>query len=116
MSTDQLSLTLSALAHPARRSILASLTSGELTVSQLAEPFDMTGPAVTKHLKVLERAGLIERLRDAQRRPCRLRPEPLRDVYALIEPYRKFWDESFDRLGVFLASEARPHGARPDDE
>lgn len=106
MSTDHLSLTLSALAHPARRSILASLTSGELTVAELAEPFDMTGPAITKHLKVLERAGLIERLRDAQRRPCRLRPGPLKDVYALIQPYQKYWDESFDRLDAFLAGQA----------
>lgn len=106
MSTDQLSLTLSALAHPARRSILARLTSGELTVTELTEPFDMTGPAVTKHLKVLERAGLIERLRDAQRRPCRLRPGPLKDVYALIQPYQKYWDESFDRLDEFLADRA----------
>lgn len=105
MSTDSLSATLSALAHPARRSILASLTTGELTVSELAEPFDMTGPAITKHLKVLERAGLIERRRQAQRRPCRLRPEPLREVYDLIEPYQKFWGESFDRLDTFLAAQ-----------
>lgn len=103
MSTDKLSATLTALAHPARRSILARLTSGELTVSELAEPFDMTGPAITKHLKVLERAGLIERRRQAQRRPCRLRPEPLREVYDLVGQYRKFWDESFDRLDAFLA-------------
>ena len=106
MSTDPLSLTLSALAHPARRSILASLTSGDLTVAELAEPFDMTGPAITKHLKVLERAGLIERLRDAQRRPCRLQPRPLKDVYALVETYRRFWDDSFDRLDEFLADQA----------
>lgn len=109
MSTDQLSLTLSALAHPARRSILARLTSGELTVAELAEPFDMTGPAITKHLKVLERAGLIERLRDAQRRPCRLQPGPLKDVHALIQPYQKFWDESFDRLDEFLAGRTHDH-------
>ncbi|MEX3007312.1 ArsR/SmtB family transcription factor [Hoeflea sp. TYP-13] len=110
MSTDKLSLTLSALAHPARRSILARLTSGELTVSELTEPFDMTGPAITKHLKVLERAGLIERLRDAQRRPCRLQPEPLKDVYALIQPYQRYWDESFDRLDAFLADKADRNG------
>ncbi len=107
MSTDQLSLTLSALAHPARRSILASLTSGERTVSELAEPFDMTGPAVTKHLGVLERAGLIERSRDAQRRPCRLRADPLREVHDLIETYRQFWDESFDRLDEFLSADEK---------
>ena len=105
MSTDNLSLTLSALAHPARRSILARLTAGDLTVSELTEPFDMTGPAVTKHLNVLERAGLIERLRDAQRRPCRLKPGPLKEVFELIEPYSRFWDESFDRLDELLADQ-----------
>lgn len=109
MSSDHLSLTLSALAHPARRSILARLTSGELTVNELARPFDMTGPAITKHLKVLERAGLIERLRDAQRRPCRLRPEPMKEVYAFIRHYRKYWDESFERLDEFLAEQVKRH-------
>ena len=107
MSSDPLSLTLSALAHPARRTILASLTAGDRTVSELAAPFDMTGPAITKHLKVLERAGLIARGRDAQRRPCRLQAEPLRDVHALIEPYREYWDESFNRLEVFLSDSAK---------
>ncbi|MES0807969.1 metalloregulator ArsR/SmtB family transcription factor [Roseibium sp. SCPC15] len=105
MSTDNLSLTLSALAHPARRSILARLSTGDMTVAELGEPFDMTGPAVTKHLNVLERAGLIERLRDAQRRPCRLRPGPLKDVFDLVQPYREFWDESFDRLDELLAEQ-----------
>ncbi|CAM2065040.1 Winged helix-turn-helix transcriptional regulator [Sulfidibacter corallicola] len=114
MSTDPLSLTLSALAHPARRSMLATLTTGELTVSELAAPFDMTGPAVTKHLKVLERAGLIERLRDAQRRPCRLRAKPLKDVFLLIRPYQKFWDESFDRLEEYLAEQA--DGSQPTEQ
>lgn len=109
MSTDQLSLTLSALAHPARRAILASLTSGDLTVSELAEPFDVTGPAITKHLKVLERAGLIERSRDAQRRPCRLQPEPLKAVYELAEKYRLFWDESFERLDELLSRNGQNH-------
>ena len=105
MSTDPLSVTLSALAHPARRTILATLTEGDMTVAELAAPFDMTGPAVTKHLKVLERAGLIERSRDAQRRPCRLQAAPLRDVFALLQPYQEFWDDSFDRLDGFLANQ-----------
>ena len=96
---------MSALAHPARRSILARLSTGDMTVAELGEPFDMTGPAVTKHLNVLERAGLIERLRDAQRRPCRLRPGPLKDVFDLVKPYREFWDESFDRLDELLAEQ-----------
>ena len=103
MSTDRLSTTLSALAHPARRSILAQLTNGELSVSELAEPFDMTGPAITKHLKVLEKAGLIERRRRAQKRPCSLRPEPLKEVHDLVGQYSQFWDESFDRLDSYLA-------------
>ncbi|WP_299668439.1 helix-turn-helix transcriptional regulator [uncultured Ruegeria sp.] len=106
MSTDQLSLALSALAHPARRSILANLMSGDRTVTELAEPFDMTGPAVTKHLKALERAGLIERSRDAQRRPCRLRVQPLQEIHELLQPYKRFWDESFQRLDALLADEA----------
>ncbi len=74
-------------------------------MSELAEPFDMTGPAVTKHLKVLERAGLIERSRDAQRRPCRLRAEPFRDIHDLLRPYQQFWDESFEKLDALLAEE-----------
>lgn len=110
MSTDQLSLALSALAHPARRAILSKLVSGERTVSELAEPFDMTGPAITKHLKVLERAGLIERSRDAQRRPCRLRAEPLKDIHNLLRPYQHFWDESFERLDALLDEEDRQGG------
>ncbi|MEM7777642.1 MAG: metalloregulator ArsR/SmtB family transcription factor [Pseudomonadota bacterium] len=104
MSTDQLSITLSALAHPVRRSILTRLSEGDLTVGELAEPFDLTRPAVTKHLNVLERAGLIERCRDAQRRPCRLRPEPLKSVLALVESFAKHWDESFDRLDDLLTN------------
>jgi len=109
MSTDNLSVTLAALAHPARRSILARLKVRELTVSELAEPFDMTGPAITKHLKVLEKAGLIERRRDAQRRPCRLRPEPLREVRDLIGQFEQFWGESFDRLDAFIANREDGH-------
>ncbi|MDX8355811.1 metalloregulator ArsR/SmtB family transcription factor [Cognatiyoonia sp. IB215182] len=105
MSTDHLSLALSALAHPVRRDILANLMSGERTVTELADPFDMTGPAITKHLKVLERAGLIERSRDAQRRPCKLRADPFREIQALLRVYQPFWDESFDKLDILLAKE-----------
>jgi DNA-binding transcriptional ArsR family regulator len=102
MSTDQLSNTFSALADPTRREILAQLTTGEKTVSDLAEPFDMTMPAITKHLKVLEKANLIERSRKAQYRPCRLHPEPLKDIDEWMEQYRKFFEESFDRLDSYL--------------
>ena len=102
MSADQLSLTFSALADPTRRAILARLASGETTVTDLARPFKMTKPAVTKHLKVLERARLIERGRDAQWRPCRLKAKPLRDAHDWIEQYRKFWEERLDRLEEYL--------------
>lgn len=102
MPTDQLSNTFSALADPTRRAILASLTTGEKTVSDLAEPFDMTMPAITKHLKVLEKANLIERSRKAQYRPCRLHPEPLRDIDEWMEQYRRFFEGSFDRLDEYL--------------
>src|SRR4030081_348341 len=102
MSPDQLSITFAALADPTRRAILARLTSGQASVTELAEPFHMTMPAVSKHLKVLERAGLIVRGREAQWRPCRLGGEPLRDVAEWMEPYRRFWDESFDRLDDYL--------------
>ncbi len=99
---DQLSLTFSALADPTRRAILASLAKGESSVQTLAEPFEMSLPAVSKHLKVLERAGLIERGRKAQWRPCRLQAEPLKHVDDWLEHYRRFWEESFDRLDVYL--------------
>jgi len=102
MPSDSLSTTFQALADPTRRAILASLTTGEKTVSDLAEPFDMTMPAITKHLKVLEKANLIERSREAQYRPCRLHPEPLKDIDAWISEYRKFWEASFDRLEDYL--------------
>lgn len=102
MPVDHLSTTFSALADPTRRAILASLTTGEKTVSDLAEPFDMTMPAITKHLKVLEKANLIERSREAQYRPCKLQPMPLWDVHNWIEQYRRFWEESFDRLDEYL--------------
>ncbi|MBL8069380.1 MAG: helix-turn-helix transcriptional regulator [Armatimonadetes bacterium] len=102
MTHDHLSATFSALADPTRRAILARLTTGECTVNELAAPFDITLPAITKHLKVLEGAGLIERSRQAQYRPCRLNPEPLQAANQYIETYRRFWEESFDRLDAYL--------------
>jgi len=100
---DSLSATFSALADPTRRAILARLASGEISVTKLAEPFAMSMPAISKHLKVLERAGLIARGREAQWRPCRLEAGPLRDVSDWVENYRRFWEESFDRLDAYLA-------------
>jgi DNA-binding transcriptional ArsR family regulator len=102
MTSDPLSLTLSALADPTRRAIVARLASGEATVSELAEPFDMSMPAISKHLRVLERAGLVEQGREAQFRPRRLRPDPLRDLAGWLEDYRKFWDARLDRLDEYL--------------
>ena len=102
MSDDQLSLTLNALADPTRRAILARLMEGEATVTELAKPFEMSLPAISKHLKVLERAGLISRGRDGQRRPCRLEPRRLRLVADWIATYREFWEESYDRLDEYL--------------
>ncbi|MBI3941581.1 MAG: winged helix-turn-helix transcriptional regulator [Chloroflexi bacterium] len=102
MTPDRLSTTLAALSDPTRRAILARLASGEATVTELAEPFAMSLPAISRHLKVLERAGLIERGRDAQWRPCRLKPEPLKDVADWVERYRCYWDESFERLDEYL--------------
>ncbi|MFI5014523.1 MAG: ArsR/SmtB family transcription factor [Hyphomicrobiales bacterium] len=102
MAPDRLSTTLSALADPTRRAILARLALGETSVTELAQPFAMSLPAVSKHLKVLERAGLIARGRQAQWRPCRLEAGPLRDVAGWLERYRPFWDESLDRLEDYL--------------
>ena len=102
MTPDRLSTTLAALVDPTRRAILARLASGEANVTELAEPFEMSLPAVSKHLKVLERAGLIARGRKAQWRPCRLEPGPLEDVAKWVEEYRHFWDESFERLDDYL--------------
>lgn len=102
MTEDQLSNTFAALADPTRRAILARLASGEASVSELAQPFEMSLPAVSKHLKVLERAGLIARSRDAQWRPCHLQPAPLKEVADWVEHYRQFWEESFDRLDEYL--------------
>jgi DNA-binding transcriptional ArsR family regulator len=102
MSPDRLSITFSALADPTRRAILARLVSGEASVTELAEPFVMSLPAVSKHLKVLERAGLIKRSREAQWRPCALDAGPLKDAAEWLEHYRRFWDESLDRLEDYL--------------
>ena len=99
---DRLTATFAALADPTRRAILARLASGETSVTELARPFDMTLPAVSKHLKVLERAGLIARTREAQWRPCRLEATPLREVFDWVEHYRRFWEASFDRLDEYL--------------
>jgi DNA-binding transcriptional ArsR family regulator len=100
---DTLSMTLSALADPTRRAILARLASGEASVSELAEPFDMSLVAVSKHLKVLEKAGLISKGREAQWRPCRLEPKPLRQVDDWLENYRQFWNDNLDRLEDYAA-------------
>lgn len=102
MTTDQLSATFGALADPTRRKILARLAHGEASVKELAQPFDMTLPAVSKHLKVLERAGLITRGRKAQWRPCKLDGSRLKDAAEWIEQYRRFWEESLDRLSDYL--------------
>jgi DNA-binding transcriptional ArsR family regulator len=102
MKTDHLSTTFAALADPTRRAILARLASGETSVTELAKPFEITLPAVTKHLKVLLRAGLITQGRRAQWRPCRLDATPLRDVADWVEPYRRFWGERLDRLEDYL--------------
>ena len=99
---DRLSETFGALADPTRRAILARLASGKASVTELASPFAMSMPAISKHLKVLERAGLIARGREAQWRPCRLRAGPLQDVAGWVEHYRRFWEESFDRLDDYL--------------
>jgi DNA-binding transcriptional ArsR family regulator len=112
MQTDRLSTTFAALADPTRRAILARLALGETSVSELAEPFEMSLPAISKHLKVLERAGLVARGREAQWRPCRLEAEPMKEATAWLEHYRRFWEQSFDRLEDYLrqlkASEKAP--------
>ena len=102
MAADHLSITFGALADPTRRAILARLTKGEASVTELAKPFDMTLPAISKHLKVLERAGLITRSRDAQWRPCRLKAQRLEEAADWVERYREFWEQSLDRLGEHL--------------
>jgi len=116
MPADQLSTTFAALADPTRRAILARLVSGECSVTELAEPFDMTMPAVSKHLRVLERAGLIARGREAQWRPCRIEAGPLKEVADWAERYRHIWEERLDRLDKYLqhvkVKEAKSHGRR----
>ena len=108
--TDQLSATFGALADPTRRAILARLVAGETSVTELAKPFAMSMPAVTKHLKVLESAGLVTRSRQAQWRPCHLNAGPLRDVAEWVEPYRRLWDERLDRLADYLRDlQAKDH-------
>lgn len=102
MASDHLSTTFAALADPTRRAILARLASGDASVTQLAEPFKMSMPGISKHLKVLERAGLIARGRKAQWRPCRIEAGPLKDVADWVEHYRCFWEQSFDRLDDYL--------------
>jgi DNA-binding transcriptional ArsR family regulator len=102
MSVDQLSLTFAALADPTRRAILARLSHGDASVTELAEPFEMSLPAISKHLKVLEHAGLITRGRDAQWRPCRIEAARLKEVSDWLDHYRKFWEDSFDRLDEYL--------------
>ncbi|MDB6113275.1 MAG: ArsR family transcriptional regulator [Lacunisphaera sp.] len=102
MSPDRLSRTFAALADPTRRAILARLTSGQVTVTELAEPHDMSLPAISKHLRVLEHSGLIERGRDAQWRPCRLKAAPMKEAVDWLEDYRRHWEESLDRLADYL--------------
>ena len=114
MTAGRLDATFAALADPTRRAILARLARGEASVMELAQPFDMTQPAISKHLKVLERAGLIVRGRDAQRRPCRLRAAPLREVNAWIERYREFWEASFDALDDVLEDLKRNERRQPE--
>ena len=116
MSVDQLSGTFAALADPTRRAILARLADGEATVTELATPFEMSLPAVSKHLKVLERAGLITRGRSAQWRPCRLDAAPLRDANEWLQTYRQFWESSFDRLEEHLRELQRTQGEQEGGE
>lgn len=115
MNPDPLSTTFSALADPTRRAILARLTEGEATVGELAEPFAISLPAISRHLKVLENAGLIARGREAQWRPCRLRPEKLAEVAGWLETYRRYWEESLDRLDAYLTDlqKGNPDGRNP---
>jgi DNA-binding transcriptional ArsR family regulator len=116
MSTDHLSATFAALADPTRRAILARLASGECSVTELAQPFEMSLPAVSKHLRVLERAGLVARGREAQWRPCRLQPAPLKDVADWVERYREMWEQRFDRLEAYLKelkTKESKHASKP---
>ena len=110
--SERLDATFAALADPTRRAILLRLASGDASVNELAEPFAMSQPAISKHLKVLERAGLISRARDAQRRPCRLEAAPLADAHGWLGSYREFWQRSFERLDDLL-EEMKAAGAKP---
>ena len=114
MATDTLSITFSALADPTRRAILARLAQGAATVKELSAPFAMSGPAVSKHLRVLERAGLIQRGRQAQWRPCRLDAAPLEEVAEWAQGYRRFWEASYDRLDDYL--QQLKHKETDDDD
>ena len=118
MEAHSLNATFAALADPTRRAILARLASGEATVSELAAPFDMSLPGISKHLKVLQRAGLIEQGRQAQWRPCRLQPEPLREVADWVGQYRRHWEESFERLDAYFREvrENEAQGKGNDDD
>lgn len=111
---DRLSLTFAAIADPTRRAILARLSKGSATVNEISKPFQMTLPAVSKHLKVLEKAGLIERSRQAQWRPCKLRVRPLQEAATWIDSYRKFWEESFERLDEYLKELQTNTNSAPD--
>jgi len=113
MLPDRLDHTFAALADPTRRAILARLAAGDATVTELAQPFEISMPAISRHLKVLERAGLIARGRDAQWRPRTLRPEPLKDAAAWLEQYRRYWEQSFDRLEEYIGELQRKE---PGDE
>jgi DNA-binding transcriptional ArsR family regulator len=117
MSTDQLSLTFTALSDPTRRAILERLAQGEATVNELAQPFALSLPAVSKHLKVLQRAGLVTQGRRAQWRPCRLEPEPLKDVAEWLQQYRRHWEQSLDRLDGYLRElqSTERSGVQPDE-
>jgi DNA-binding transcriptional ArsR family regulator len=114
MATDHLSVTFAALADPTRRAILARLAAGEVSVTELAEPFHLSLPGVSKHLKVLQRAGLITQGRKAQWRPCRLEPGRLKEVSEWVGDYRSFWDESFDRLDDYLREIQRKSPSPPN--
>ena len=116
MQTDELSNTFAALADPTRRAILARLADGEATVNQLAEPFHLKLPTVSKHLKVLQRAGLVTQSRKAQWRPCRLEPAPLKDVADWVERYRRIWDERLSQLDAYLAELQEKEKSRDDDQ
>jgi DNA-binding transcriptional ArsR family regulator len=116
MPTDRLSETFAALADPTRRAILARLALGETSVSELAKPFDMSGPAISKHLKVLERAGLITRGREAQWRPCRIEPGAFKGVDEWLERYRRLWEERFDRLDDYLKTLQARERSPPKDK